>query len=913
MKHIAKIEIIFCILIILAVAFFAHAQNTDTAKKIHPVKTARINVKEIEKNQAANKSDTVTKRKKLENEVITPGDLPLPKGAKILKHRPPPVKSDSGKFEIKKKEKGSKDAEEPLFPGLGDNNTSTPPDIGGAAGPNHLMVALNTQVRIQDKTGTTLSTVSLDAFFAALGGSPNMFDPKVLYDPFAQRWIITAPANSKSAASALMIGVSATNDPTGVWQLYQFDADAADMTWFDYPSIGFNKNWIVVTGNMFAPFAPPFTFQNEAVYIFDKADLYTLPVAPTVTVLHQPVAEGSSICPAITLDNTQETEYLTSTFSSAAGTLRLYTITGTGPAPVYTATLLFPTSATNWASSPPTSNFAPQSGSASLIANGDRRMQNVVYRGGSLWCAHSIFLPSAAPTRSGVQWWQIDPTTGTVQQNQKIQDGTGTNFFAYPTLAVNAYNDMLIGYSSFSGAQFASCNYSVHLHTDALNTTQPSVQFKAGLASYFKDFGFGVNRWGDYSSTCIDPDDFSLWTIQEYAELPSGGSDRWGTEWNRFVPPVPELYSQDRIEDGGAEPDPSALPMWQSEDIWLRKVQDAPHAFAHMHENAEFRTDPAHPNYVYVEVRNRGGAPSLGTEHLSLYWAKAGSALSWSSSWDGSSYFDSPANTMSMGAAIGTVPIPVIPPGGTAILEFPWMPPNPTVYSLPWLIADQNHFCLLARITTSAAAPFGMTFPETTDLYQNVQKNNNIVWKNIEVYDLNPADAPAFAIVGNLSKSKMKVKFRFDIFGPDGGSAFLGKGKLKVEAMGRLKEILKQNRISGDGIKETGDGTFEVLKEGAVLENIVLEPKDMGAFKIQFISDNGEKPEKGFALTFTQIEDLNGQDHIIGGQTFVFGSVAGFGTSPAGTGAANSFWHWWYWIILLLLLILIIFLIVRKK
>ena len=35
------------------------------------------------------------------------------------------------------------------FPGLGDNNTALPPDTSGAAGPNHLMITLNSQVQVQ--------------------------------------------------------------------------------------------------------------------------------------------------------------------------------------------------------------------------------------------------------------------------------------------------------------------------------------------------------------------------------------------------------------------------------------------------------------------------------------------------------------------------------------------------------------------------------------------------------------------------------------------------------------------------------------------------------------------------------------------------------------------------------------------
>ena len=109
-------------------------------------------------------------------------------------------------------------------------------------------------------------------------------------------------------------------------------------------------------------------------------------------------------------------------------------------------------------------------------------------------------------------------------------------------------------------------------------------------------------------------------------------------------------------------------------------------------------------------------------------------------------------------------------------------------------------------------------FLKRLTFYQNVQDNNKIVWKNIEVYPLAPGGhrAPGDAIAGNLGDTKMKVKFQFTMLDADGNPGFLNKGKLEVTAVGKLKDILK-DRVSGDGVKETGQGTFEVNKDGAAL------------------------------------------------------------------------------------------------
>jgi hypothetical protein len=114
-------------------------------------------------------------------------------------------------------------------------------------------------------------------------------------------------------------------------------------------------------------------------------------------------------------------------------------------------------------------------------------------------------------------------------------------FRAYPVLAVNKHDDVLIGYSVFSDGTFASAAYSFRSFIDLPSTLQAEVALKMGEARYFKDFGFGSNRWGDYSNSVVDPlNDVDMWTIQEFAALPNV-SDRWGTWWGKLELPSPDF------------------------------------------------------------------------------------------------------------------------------------------------------------------------------------------------------------------------------------------------------------------------------------------------------------------------------------------------------------------------------------
>ena len=92
----------------------------------------------------------------------------------------------------------------------------------------------------------------------------------------------------------------------------------------------------------------------------------------------------------------------------------------------------------------------------------------------------------------------------------------------------------MIDYSRFSARQYPSSNYSLRLAADPPNTMRDDTLFKEGEARY------GVGRWGDYSTTLVDPvDDTGFWTIQEYAASPTSGlapHDRWATWWAQLVP-----------------------------------------------------------------------------------------------------------------------------------------------------------------------------------------------------------------------------------------------------------------------------------------------------------------------------------------------------------------------------------------
>ena len=436
------------------------------------------------------------------------------------------------------------------FPGLSDNGRFIPPDTHGAVGTNLLVAVGNGSMQIQTRSGAIVSSTTLANFWSSVftNNNQDVFDPKILYDSTRDRFIFTTCYAGFDTNSAVLIGVTATGDPTGNWFLYRVQADPTGQLWADYPSIGFNRNWVVVTFNMFTIAGG--SFVRSQIYIFDKANLMAGGATANNTLDASPNPQRFTLVPTVNMDPTPELYLIQNVAGTGgignSGTLALYRITGRVGAETVNLQGNIAVFG-GWQDFPIVGNadFSPQLGLPIRIQANDSRMQNAVQRNGSIWCTHQVFLPAGGGTRMAVQWFQILPFgPGFVGQRGRIDDPTGQRFFGFPSIAVNRFNDVLIGYSTFGANQYAGAGYSYRRVTDPFGTMQPDQTLKLGEGPYFKDFGSGANRWGDYSMTMVDPlNDLDMWTIQEYAATPVGNpaiqdNGRWGTWWGRVAGPT---------------------------------------------------------------------------------------------------------------------------------------------------------------------------------------------------------------------------------------------------------------------------------------------------------------------------------------------------------------------------------------
>jgi hypothetical protein len=158
---------------------------------------------------------------------------------------------------------GSKAAEKSLVPQpiLGTAfqgnvfSSSVPMDNSLAFNEDSLLVsAINTTIRVYSRnTGILRSSLTLRYFTDAVGliGTANYrYDPKVIFDPLAQRFMAVILNGSVAATSKIILAFSQTSDPRGDWNMYTLPGNPFnDSTWFDFPCISFTENEVFITGN----------------------------------------------------------------------------------------------------------------------------------------------------------------------------------------------------------------------------------------------------------------------------------------------------------------------------------------------------------------------------------------------------------------------------------------------------------------------------------------------------------------------------------------------------------------------------------------------------------------------------------------------------------------------------------------
>lgn len=129
--------------------------------------------------------------------------------------------------------------------------TGTPLDNHLAVNESEQVVStINTHMLVTNSVGFWQGSYKLEPFYAAVGTTDRFFDPRVIYDPEQDRFIMVLINGSVCDDSQIVLAFSESNDPRGNWHLYALDGCLNDDgTFADFPMISITKTDFFLTYN----------------------------------------------------------------------------------------------------------------------------------------------------------------------------------------------------------------------------------------------------------------------------------------------------------------------------------------------------------------------------------------------------------------------------------------------------------------------------------------------------------------------------------------------------------------------------------------------------------------------------------------------------------------------------------------
>lgn len=411
-----------------------------------------------------------------------------------------------------------------------------PPDNTIGVGPSNVLAAVNADLAGYSRAGAQqFRWANMTTLFSpVMPPNASLFDPRVAYDHYANRWIVVVAARRQNPpGSWIMVGVSQGTDPAGPYWIWALDSalDGATLTnnWADFPMLGFDTRGIYLGLSMFAIGGG---FQYAKIRILNKAELYAGGTGTSHLMrwydfwgLRNP--DGSlafTVQPAVHFRRRggNPSAFLVNALWPSGASLTLWTLSSplafwTGGTPGLAATAV----ACRSYDLPPD---AIQQGTDVRIETNDSRLLNAVfqYAGGvrRLWtCQTSRHTwPGESEARSAVQWYEIDvPTASVVQQNRY---GVAGSYYYFPAIHTDASRNAHLVFGRSGASEFAQLRQTGRRVNDAQGSLQGSALIQAGQGIYTR------GRWGDYFGICRDPADTSqVWMYGEYA----GTGDTWAT------------------------------------------------------------------------------------------------------------------------------------------------------------------------------------------------------------------------------------------------------------------------------------------------------------------------------------------------------------------------------------------------
>ena len=412
-----------------------------------------------------------------------------------------------------------------------DDNIASPPDSSGAVSPDYVLTALNSEFRIQDRKGKSLRTLSMARFWAPLGPFKSfMTDPRVTWDQNVKRFVMVMLTDFGESTSAMTIARSTTADPLGEWRMTRISPGSIGRD-FDFPIMTVAGKSLAISVDVYKGTS----YEKTLNLVMPLNNLYSATESLNYRTFEDFLGTNAPVSDSDR--NRSRVLFVNNSYFLSNGSYAVvFKIATVNPVGEVTIGPLIGANAGDIASFIGGERL-PQLGSDLRIDSGDATMQNCVARGTSVRCVNTMIVRFNQEFRSVIQYYRANwPELGdpTLTERVRIDDMSGANFYAYPSIAVNKNLEVLIGYNRFNKTEYVGGSFAFRRPSDQSGALYFDGALKAGEDSYVK--GNLSNRWGDYSTTLVDPaDDTSFWTLQEYAaSRTESGTSLWGTYWAKI-------------------------------------------------------------------------------------------------------------------------------------------------------------------------------------------------------------------------------------------------------------------------------------------------------------------------------------------------------------------------------------------
>jgi len=418
------------------------------------------------------------------------------------------------------------------------------PDPQGDVGPNHYVQIVNSSLAVFSKTGTPLyGPVATRTIFSQFGGScesSTSYDGIVLYDPLADRWLITSVALSANRSAGPFfqcVAVSQGPDPTGAYYRYAYS-----FPWFnDYPKVGVWPDAYYATFNMFLDGNAGAPITGRAICAIDRKRMLLGQVAP-MQCTNVGLTTVSGTVPAdfdgVLAPPPGEPGFIVGFFRQDSLVVYRFHVDWESPPNSNIDVMQVPVAPYTL----PCANnrrgmCIPQAGTSSskLDALADRMMFRAAYRNSgthaSLIANHTVAGQGGAG--SGVRWYEIRDPGGDPFIYQQGTYAPDSNWRWLGSAASDRAGNIGLGFSLSGPAMSPTIAVTGHIASDPLGEmgqgeSTPAVS--GGSQSLLS------SRWGDYSSLSVDPsDECTFWYTNQY--LPFDGAFNWHTRLLTFQLP----------------------------------------------------------------------------------------------------------------------------------------------------------------------------------------------------------------------------------------------------------------------------------------------------------------------------------------------------------------------------------------